>query len=56
MKLLIKSLIILAIGGIFAETAFAGPGDAYGSIAASVAKASAEKKPKPSPSLYFDLE
>ena len=45
MKLLIKSLSILAIGGIFAGTALAGPGDAYlGSHAASVAKASAEKK------------
>ena len=47
MKLLIKSLSILAIGGIFAGTAFAGPGDAYlGFPAASVAKASTEKKPK----------
>jgi hypothetical protein len=45
MKLLIKSLSILAIGGIFAGTAFAGPGDAYlGFPAASIAKASAEKK------------
>jgi hypothetical protein len=45
MKLLIKSLSILAIGGIFAGTALAGPGDAYlGSHAASVAKASAKKK------------
>jgi len=45
MKLLIKSLSILAIGGIFAGTAFAGPGDAYlGFPATSVAKASAEKK------------
>jgi hypothetical protein len=45
MKLLIKSLSILAIGGIFAGTAFAGPGDAYLAFpAASIAKASAEKK------------
>jgi hypothetical protein len=45
MKLLIKSLSILAIGGIFAGTAFAGPGDAYlGFPAASFAKANAEKK------------
>jgi hypothetical protein len=45
MKLLIKSLSILAIGGIFAGTAFAGPGGAYlGFPAASIAKASAEKK------------
>jgi hypothetical protein len=45
MKLLIKSLSILAIGGLFAGTAFAGPGDAYlGSHAPSVAKASAKKK------------
>jgi hypothetical protein len=44
MKLLIKSLSILAIGGIFAGTAFAGPGDAYGSYAASIAKANAKKK------------
>ena len=29
MKLLIKSLSILAIGGIFAGTGLAGPGDAY---------------------------
>ena len=44
MKLLIKSLSIPAIGGIFAGTAFAGPGDAYlGFPAASVAKAGAEK-------------
>jgi hypothetical protein len=45
MKLLIKSLSILALGGIFAGTAFAGPGDVYlGFPAASFAKASAEKK------------
>jgi hypothetical protein len=45
MKLLIKSLSILAIGGMLAGTALAGPGDAYlGLPAASVAKASAEKK------------
>jgi len=45
MKPLIKSLSILAIGGIFAGTALAGPGDAYlGFPAASFAKASAEKK------------
>jgi hypothetical protein len=45
MKLVTKSLSILAIGGIFAGTALAGPGDAYlGSHAASVAKASAKKK------------
>jgi hypothetical protein len=45
MKLLIKSLSILAIGGIFAGTAFAGPGDAYaGYPAVSFAKAHAEKK------------
>ena len=45
MKLLIKSLSILAIGEIFAGTAFAGPGDAYlGSHAPSIAKANAEKK------------
>jgi hypothetical protein len=42
---LIKSLSILATGGIFAGTALAGPGDAYlGSHAPSVAKASAEKE------------
>ena len=46
MKLLTKSLSILAIGGIFAGTALAGPGDAYGSHAASVGKASAKKKAK----------
>jgi hypothetical protein len=40
-----KALITLAIGGIFAGTALAGPGDAYlGFPAASFAKASAEKK------------
>jgi len=45
MKALIKSLITLTIGGIFAGTALAGPGDAYlGFPTASVAKASAEKK------------
>ena len=44
MKLLIKSLSILAIGGMFAGTALAGPGDAYGSHVASIAKARAEKK------------
>jgi hypothetical protein len=45
MKLFIKSLSILAIGGIFAGTALAGPGDAYlGFPAASIAKARAEKK------------
>ena len=45
MKTLIKSLVTLAIGGIFAGTALAGPGDAYlGFPAASIAKASAEKK------------
>jgi hypothetical protein len=44
MKLLIKSLSILAIGGIFGGTASAGPGDAYlGFPAASIAKANAEK-------------
>jgi hypothetical protein len=42
---LIKSLSILAIGGIFAGTALAGPGDAYaGYPAASFAKARAESK------------
>ena len=47
MKLLIKSLSILAVAGIFAGTAFAGPGDAYlGFSAARVAKASTEKKPE----------
>ena len=46
MKLLIKSLSILAIGGIFAGTAFGGPGDAYASYAASTAKAKTEKKTK----------
>ena len=45
MKLLIKSLSILAIGGIFAGTALARPGDAYaGYPAAGFAKASSEKK------------
>jgi hypothetical protein len=44
MKLLIKSLSVLAIGGIFAGTALAGPGDAYGSYALSIAKARTEKK------------
>jgi hypothetical protein len=45
MKLLIKSLSILAIGGMLAGTAFAGPGDAYlGYPAASIAKASAKNK------------
>jgi hypothetical protein len=45
MKALIKSLITLAIGGSFAGTALAGPGDAYlGFPAASIAKAIAEKK------------
>ena len=45
MKLLTKSLSILAIGGILAGTALAGPGDAYlGYPAVSFAKASAEKK------------
>ena len=45
MKLLTKSLSILAIGGIFAGTALAGPGDAFvGFPAASIAKANAEKK------------
>jgi len=45
MKLLIKSLSILALWGIFAGTALAGPGDAYlGFPAASFAKAGAEKK------------
>jgi hypothetical protein len=45
MKVLIKSLSILAIGGMFAGTAFAGPGDAYlGSHAPSITKAKAEKK------------
>ena len=45
MKLLTKSLSILAIGGIFAGTALAGPGDAYlGSHAASIAKANVEQK------------
>jgi hypothetical protein len=45
MKLLIKSLSILAIGGIFAGTALAGPGDAYaGCPAAGFAQASSEKK------------
>jgi hypothetical protein len=46
MKLLIKSLSILALGGMFAGTALAGPGDAYGSYAPSIAKASAEQKTK----------
>jgi len=45
MKLLIKSVSILAIGGIFAGTALGGPGDAYaGYPAVSFAKARAEKK------------
>jgi hypothetical protein len=45
MKLLIKSLSILVIGGIFAGTSLAGPGDAYaGYPAVSFAKASAKKK------------
>ena len=44
MKALIKSLITLAIGGSFAGTALAGPGDAYGSHVASIAKTRAEKK------------
>ena len=45
MKAVIKSLITLAIGGIFAGMALAGPGDAYlGFPAASFAKANAEKK------------
>jgi hypothetical protein len=40
-----KVLITLAVGGISAGTALAGPGDAYlGFPAASFAKASAEKK------------
>jgi hypothetical protein len=45
MKLLTKFLTVLAIDGIFAGTALAGPGDAFvGFPAASIAKASAEKK------------
>jgi len=40
MKPLIKSLSTLAIGGIFAGTALAGPGDAY----LGFPTASAEKK------------
>jgi len=45
MKLLIKSLTILSIGGMLAGTALAGPGDAYlGSHAARIAKARTEKK------------
>jgi hypothetical protein len=45
MKLLIKSLSMLAIGGILAGTALAGPGDAYaGYPAVSFAKASTKKK------------
>ena len=44
MKLLIKSLSIVAIGGMLAGTALAGPGAAYGSYALSIAKARAEKK------------
>jgi len=43
MKALIKSLITLAIGGSFAGTALAGPGDAYLGFP-TAAKASAEKK------------
>jgi len=49
MKLLIKSLSILAIGGIFAGTAFAGPDDAYlgfpaaSDIAAQPAKTMTER-------------
>ena len=40
-----KTLITLAIAGIFAGTALAGPGDAYaGYPAASFAKANADKK------------
>jgi len=40
-----KTLIALAIGGIFAGTALAGPGDAYAAYpAASFAKANADKK------------
>jgi hypothetical protein len=47
MKVLTKSLSILAIGGICAGTALAGPGDAYiGFRAASITKANAEKKKK----------
>jgi hypothetical protein len=57
MKALIKSLITLAIGGSFAGTALAGPGDAYlGFPAASFAKASAEKNTETSRSLCFDPE
>jgi hypothetical protein len=44
MKLSIKSLSILAIGGMLAGTALAGPGDAYASHTASIAIARAEKK------------
>jgi hypothetical protein len=45
MKRVTKSLSILAVGGIFAAVAFAGPGDAYlGYPAVSMAKANAEKK------------
>jgi hypothetical protein len=56
-KLLIKSLSIPAIGGIFAGTAFAGLADAYlRSHAVSVAKANAEKKWNTSRSLCFDPE
>jgi hypothetical protein len=44
MKLSIKSLSILAIGGMLAGTALAGPGDAYASHTASIAIARAEKE------------
>jgi hypothetical protein len=44
MKLPIKSLSILAIGGMLAGTVLAGPGDAYPSYTASIAIARAEKK------------
>ena len=45
MKPLIKSLSILAIGGILAGLAHAGPGDAYlGYPAVSMAKAHAKKE------------
>jgi hypothetical protein len=57
MKLLIKSLSILVISGIFAGTAFAGPGDAYlGSRAATSRKPAPRKKPNTPRSLCFDPE
>jgi hypothetical protein len=44
MKLLIKSLSILAIGGIFAGTALAGPGDAYAGCPARLRKSQLREK------------